>query len=242
VLAAELDDPGAGGEVLALLGLVETNAENLARAEELFAEAKEAAKQARSESLAVSALKGEARIAFLRGRPRMAAMLYQRAVRLLDSKPSRQLIESLSGVIVAEAELGRLAEEEIEALAPLSHRFDWDELWIGELRYAFAALLRSDGSFEDVVSLAALVLLISARLAESSRAPGEEEVSQLLASGMMFLSWTREDPSGKRQRGIVGAAERVGGGKEAAEFVEEIFRGAEEQPAIEFPWPQWQAR
>jgi tetratricopeptide (TPR) repeat protein len=241
-LADRLGDPSARGEVLALLGLLESQIGNLEKASDLFAEAREDGEAIHSRTLIASALRGEARIAFVRGRNSKSASLYRRAVRLLDGRGSHQLAESLNGVIGSEAELGRVAEKEIQELDALSFRLGWDGLWIGELRQAFASLLRADASFEDVVGVAALLLIVSARDADSRRREADEheddDPAELFASAMMLVSWTREDPTDTRRKGIFSAAEQMTG-KEVAEMVEDLFGIAEAQPEISFPWPKW---
>lgn len=240
-LASQLDDPNAEGEVLALLGLLESNAGNLDQASELFADARQAGEEVRSQILIASALNGEARIAFLQGRRHQSSTLYRRAVKLLSGRASRQLAESLNGVIGAEAELGRVAEKEIQELDALSLRLGWDGLWIGELRQAFVGLLRAGASFEDVVGMAALLLIISARNADTTQGKGsgdEDDTTELFASAVMLVSWTSEDPTGGRRKGILAAAQEMTG-KEVAKMLESLLRIAEEQPAISFPWPDW---
>jgi tetratricopeptide (TPR) repeat protein len=238
-LADQLDDPGARGDVLALLGLLETQLGDLERASALFAEAKKTSEEIHSQTLTASALKGEARIAFVRGRLSRSATLYRRAVKLLDGRGSRQLAESLNGVICSEAELGRVAEKEIQELDALSFRIGWDGIWIGELRQAFASLLRAGASFEDVVGVAALLLIISARDADTQHIDNEEDdQAQLFASAVMLISWTREDPTGERRKGILVAAEQMTD-EEVARMIETLFGIAEEQPSISFPWPKW---
>jgi tetratricopeptide (TPR) repeat protein len=201
-LAGRLDDPSARGDVLALLGLLESQVGNLEKASDLFAEAREVGEAIHSRTLIASALKGEARIAFVRGRNSKSAGLYRRAVRLLDGRGSRQLAESLNGVIGSEAELGRVAEKEIQELDALSFRLGWDGHWIGELRQAFASLLRASASFEDVVGMAALLLIISARDADRSHSDeeeGEDNQAELFASAIMLVAWTTEDPTDTRR-------------------------------------------
>lgn len=243
-LADRLDDPGARGEVLALLGLLESQAGNLEEASDLFAEARSAGEEIHSKTLMASALKGQARIAFVRGRHSRSATLYRRAVRLLDGRGSRQLAESLNGIIGSEAALGRVAEKEIQELDALSFRLGWDGLWIGELRQAFASLLRAGAPFEDVVGVAALLLIISARDADSPHgedSEDEDDPAELFASAMMLASWTREDPTGDRRKGILAAAEQMTS-EEVAKMIEALFGIAEDQPAISFPWPRWRPR
>lgn len=239
-LGAELDDPSAEGEGEALLGLLEIDSGDLDRAEEIFARVTACAKDARSEELAISALKGDAHIAFLRGRKRRSATLYRRAARKLGAEPSRQLAESLSGAIVAEAALGSLAGPEIDQLEPISLQLSWDGIWVNELRGAFFAMARARGAIADLAWLGALALLISARHAESESTTGEEEddlgprMQELLATAMVFHAWVEEQDSGNRRGEILTAAEEIGG-EAGRQAITDILGAAADLPAIDFP-------
>jgi hypothetical protein len=195
---------------------------------------------ARSAELTASALKGKAHVAFLRGRYGEAARLDRRAARALGGEPSRQLAESLNGVIVSEASRGVLAENEIEALDSLSQRIGWDRYWLESLHGAWFAMRRAKGTLEDVAVLAVVMLLVSFRNRPDE---GKEDVSdegldsdfrQALLSGMMVQAWVAASTDTSRRNAVMVAAEEIGG-EDARELVDQILKLVADLPPVEDP-------
>jgi tetratricopeptide (TPR) repeat protein len=240
-IAADLDDPTALGEVQALFGLLSIDEGDLDCASEQFAAAASSAAAAQSQELNASALKGRAHVAFLRGRYGEATRLYRRAVRAVDSEPSRQLAESLNGVIGSEANRGKLAEEEITALDTLSRRIGWDQYWAESLRGCWFPMRRANGTPKDIATLAAVMLLVSFRglpdedeEEASDRGAFESEFRQALLSAMMVQSWIAAPPDNSRREAVVVAATEIGV-ENARKLVNEILGLVEGLPAIDDP-------
>jgi tetratricopeptide (TPR) repeat protein len=232
-IGGELDDPNVRGEVEALLGLLDTDAGDLNAAKTHFAAAMRDAKSARSPQLTASALKGDAHIAFLSGQFRRSAQLYRRAAKVLSDDISPQRVESLSGVIHAEAKLGKLAEEELNDLDPLSLRLNWDRHWVVSLRASWVSLLDAPGSFDDGVNLAALTLLISMRATGGEDDQDDElgpRMREAFVSAAMVRNWIDKADSVRRRAAVIAAGEQIAtsGGARIIKTMLDAFDSIEE--------------
>jgi tetratricopeptide (TPR) repeat protein len=115
-LSRKLADRESEAESLANLGIALSDAKQWDNAQSTFRLARNVARAAKHPSAEASAIGGLARIAFVKGRFKTAAKLYEKAARLSSTgKSNRQFLEDLAGLVESLAAAGRNLDIEREA-------------------------------------------------------------------------------------------------------------------------------
>jgi len=116
VLSRELGDRKSEGESLANLGIALSDAKKWENAQSTFRLARDIARTERQSFTEASAVGGLAKVAFVKGRFKTAAKLYEEAAKLNSSRSSNiQFVEDIAGLVESLAAAGKDQDLEREA-------------------------------------------------------------------------------------------------------------------------------
>jgi|GEM_PF-2969127 len=226
-LAGELEDPRAEADTQALLALTAEDADDPDAADAHREHLERLAGEIGDLTLLASAIKGRGHAAFARGAHGQAGRLFRRAARLLVGPNQRQLVESLGGLVAAEAWCGRIDEKRLQQLVELSAQLGWDEELLDDLELALIGIQRA-GNDEQAAELSAVTLLVALRIFLRAE-DNEEDWTPIVRAAALTGLWIAQDNEAAtaRRRLVDETVERTSG-LEARDAVEAVLDQAQE--------------
>jgi tetratricopeptide (TPR) repeat protein len=140
-LARELEEPTYEADALIQMGLIQTDRAELDAAERTLKEAVQIARRASDRETQAHGSRHLGHVAFLRGRFVEAAKAYRRALRLMPEEPTAQRAEAIGGVILADAQRGRLDAPLVQDFVDVSQATGWERSAAEELFESAGSLL-----------------------------------------------------------------------------------------------------